>query len=132
MRIGELEQKSGASRHTLRYYESLGLLSVQRHGNNYRDNSPRSVTDLAFIQQAQGMGFSLNEIREILDAQRDQQIDCAQGALLVGKKLLEVEAKIANLQGMRRFLRSEKARLEASAAALLAAKNQALHVDNKI
>ena len=132
MRIGELEQKSGASRHTLRYYESLGLLSVQRHGNNYRDYSPRSLTDLAFIQQAQGMGFSLNEIREILDAQRDQQIDCAQGALLVGKKLLEVEAKIANLQGMRRFLRSEKARLEASATALRAAKNQALHVDNKI
>ena len=94
MRIGELEQKSGASRHTLRYYESVGLLSVQRHSNNYRENSPRSLDDLAFIQQAQGMGFSLSEIREILQAQRDQQIDCAQGALLVGRKLLEVEAKM--------------------------------------
>jgi MerR family copper efflux transcriptional regulator len=130
MRIGELEQKSGASRHTLRYYESLGLLSVQRHDNNYREYSARSLLDIAFIQQAQGMGFSLNEIGEILQAQRDQQIDCAQGALLVGKKLLEVEAKIANLQGMRRFLRSEKTRLEASAAALLAAKNQTLPVDD--
>lgn len=116
MRIGELEQKSGASRHTLRYYESVGLLSVQRHSNNYREYSPRSLNDLAFIQQAQGMGFSLSEIREILQAQRDQQIDCAQGALLVGRKLLEVEAKIASLQEMKRFLRSEKARLEHSAA----------------
>ena len=53
---------------------------------------------------------------EILQAQRDQQIDCAQGALLVGRKLLEVEAKIASLQEMKRFLRSEKARLEHSAA----------------
>jgi len=91
MRIGELEQRSGASRHTLRYYESVGLLSVQRRGNNYRDYDPRNLTDLIFIQQAQGMGFTLAEIREILQAQREQQIDCAQGALLVGRKLLEVE-----------------------------------------
>lgn len=119
MRIGELEQKSGASRHTLRYYESIGLLSVQRQGNNYREYSPRSLSDLAFIQQAQGMGFALSEIREILKAQREQQLDCAQGALLVGKKLAQVEAKISSLQAMRKFLRSEKARLEASAAQLL-------------
>ena len=119
MRIGELEQKSGASRHTLRYYESIGLLSVQRQGNNYREYSPRSLSDLTFIQQAQGMGFALGEIREILQAQREQQLDCAQGALLVGKKLAQIEAKISNLQAMRKFLRSEKARLEQSAAAQL-------------
>lgn len=122
MRIGELEQRSGASRHTLRYYESVGLLSVQRRGNNYRDYDPRNLTDLIFIQQAQGMGFTLAEIREILQAQREQQIDCAQGALLVGRKLLEVEEKIAALQKMRRFLRSEKVRLELSAAELQLAK----------
>lgn len=117
MRIGELEQQSGASRHTLRYYESIGLISAQRRDNNYREYSSRTLDDLAFIQQAQGMSFSLSEIREILQAQREQQIDCAQGALLVSKKLREVETKIANLQNMRRFLRSEKNRLEASAAA---------------
>ncbi|MDP3848251.1 MAG: MerR family transcriptional regulator [Pseudomonas sp.] len=116
MRIGELEQKSGASRHTLRYYESIGLLSVQRQGNNYREYSPRSLSDLAFIQQAQGMGFALGEIREMLQAQREQQLDCAQGALLVGKKLAQIEAKITSLQALRKFLRSEKARLELSAA----------------
>lgn len=125
MRIGELEQKSGASRHTLRYYESIGLLSVQRQGNNYREYSPRSLSDLTFIQQAQGMGFALSEIREILHAQREQQLDCAQGALLVGKKLAQIEAKITSLQAMRKFLRSEKARLEASTAALLAQTLQA-------
>ena len=120
MRIGELEQKSGASRHTLRYYESVGLLSVQRHANNYREYHPRNVADLAFIQQAQGMGFSLKEIAEILQGLREQQLDCAQGALLVSKKLAQIEAKITDLQVLRKFLRREKARLEASAAALLA------------
>lgn len=116
MRIGELEQKSGTSRHTLRYYERVGLLSVQRRSNNYREYCAGSLNDLVFIQQAQGMGFSLNEIREILQARREQQLDCAQGALLVGRKLQEVEAKIASLQAMKRFLRSEKIRLERSAA----------------
>ncbi len=117
MRIGELERHSGASRHTLRYYESVGLISAQRQGNNYRDYSAQTVKDLSFIQQAQGMGFSLAEIGEILQAQRNQQLDCAQGALLVTRKLAEVEEKIANLQELRRFLRTEKTRLEVSAAA---------------
>ena len=62
------------------------------------------------------MGFSLSEIREDLQARREQQLDCAQGALLAGRKLKEVEAKIASLQAMKRFLRSEKSRLERSAA----------------
>lgn len=117
MRIGELEKHSGASRHTLRYYESLGLISAQRRDNNYREYSPQCLSDLGFIQQAQNMGFSLGEIGEILKARREQQLDCAQGALLVAKKLGEVEQKIADLQNLRDFLRSEKLRLEASAAA---------------
>ena len=117
MRIGELEKRSGASRHTLRYYESLGLISAQRRANNYREYSPQCLSDLGFIQQAQTMGFSLGEIGEILQARREQQLDCAQGALLVAKKLAEVEQKIADLHKLRAFLRSEQQRLEASAAA---------------
>ncbi|PKM23870.1 MAG: MerR family transcriptional regulator [Gammaproteobacteria bacterium HGW-Gammaproteobacteria-13] len=116
MRIGELEKRSGASRHTLRYYEILGLISALRHDNNYREYSQQTLNDLGFIQQAQGMGFSLGEIGEILKARREQQLDCAQGAALVSRKLMEVEQKIADLQQLRDFLCSEKLRLEASAA----------------
>jgi DNA-binding transcriptional MerR regulator len=116
MRVGELEKCSGASRHTLRYYESLGLISAQRRDNNYREYSAQTLNDLGFIQQAQSLGFSLGEIGEILRARREQQLDCAQGALLVAKKLAEVEQKIADLQSLRNFLHSEQRRLEASAA----------------
>ena len=123
MRIGELEKHSGASRHTLRYYESLGLISAQRRDNNYREYNPQALDDLDFIQQAQSMGFSLGEIGEILQARREQQLDCAQGAMLVTKKLEEVEEKITNLHNLRNYLRSEKQRLEASAAAQLTANN---------
>lgn len=117
MRIGELERLSGASRHTLRYYESVGLISARRSDNNYRDYPSQTLDDLAFIQQAQGMGFSLGEICEILRAQRQQQLDCAQGVVLVSRKLAQVEQKIADLRRLQRFLRDEKARLQASVAA---------------
>ena len=116
MKIGELETRSGASRHTLRYYEQIGLISPQRRTNNYRDYTVQTLQDLDFIKRAQSMGFSLGEIGEILDAQRNKLIDCADGAKLIEKKMAEVKQKIANLQSIYRYLAVERANLEASAA----------------
>ncbi|WP_350581627.1 MerR family transcriptional regulator [Pseudomonas sp. HY2-MNA-CIBAN-0224] len=116
MKIGELEARSGASRHTLRYYEQIGLISPQRQTNNYRDYTTQTLHDLDFIKRAQSMGFSLGEIGEILDAQRNKLIDCADGAKLIEKKMAEVQLKIANLQSIYRYLDEERANLEASAA----------------
>ncbi|SMF27389.1 MULTISPECIES: MerR family transcriptional regulator [unclassified Pseudomonas] len=116
MKIGELEARSGASRHTLRYYEQLGLISPLRQTNNYRVYTEQTLHDLDFIQRAQSMGFSLGEIGEILDAQRNQLIDCADGARLIEKKMAEIKQKIANLQSIYRYLDAERANFEASAA----------------
>lgn len=116
MKIGELEARSGASRHTLRYYEQIGLISPQRRTNNYRDYTAQTLQDLDFIQRAQSMGFSLGEIGEILDAQRNKLIDCADGAKLIENKMAEIKLKIANLQSIYRYLDEERANLEASAA----------------
>ena len=116
MKIGELETRSGASRHTLRYYEQIGLISPLRQTNNYRVYTEQTLQDLDFIQRAQSMGFSLGEIGEILDAQRNKLIDCADGAKLIEKKMAEIKQKIANLQSIHRYLDVERATLEASAA----------------
>ncbi len=116
MKIGELEARSGASRHTLRYYEQIGLISPLRQTNNYRVYTEQTLQDLDFIQRAQSMGFSLGEIGEILDAQRNKLIDCADGAKLIEKKMAEIKEKIANLQSIHRYLDVERAALEASAA----------------
>ncbi|WP_273829548.1 MerR family transcriptional regulator [Pseudomonas sp. SBT1-2] len=116
MKIGELEARSGASRHTLRYYEQIGLISPLRQTNNYRVYTEQTLQDLDFIQRAQSMGFALGEIGEILDAQRNKLIDCADGAKLIEKKMAEIKQKIANLQGIYRYLDEERANLEASAA----------------
>ena len=116
MKIGELEIRSGASRHTLRYYEQIGLISPLRQTNNYRVYTEQTLQDLDFIQRAQSMGFSLGEIGEILDAQRNKLIDCADGAKLIEKKMAEIKKKIANFQSIYRYLDEERANLEASAA----------------
>ena len=116
MKIGELESRSGASRHTLRYYEQIGLISPLRQTNNYRVYTAQTLQDLDFIQRAQSMGFSLGEIGEILDAQRNKLIDCADGAKLIEKKMAEIKQKIANLQSIYRYLDEERANLEVSAA----------------
>ncbi|WP_460115834.1 MerR family transcriptional regulator [Pseudomonas sp. H2_D02] len=120
MRIGELEARSGASRHTLRYYEQIGLISPLRRTNNYRVYTAQTLQDLDFIQRAQSMGFSLGEIGQILDAQRNELIDCADGAKLIEKKMAEIKLKIANLKSIYRYLNEERANLEASAARQLA------------
>lgn len=116
MKIGELEARSGASRHTLRYYEQIGLISPLRQNNNYRVYTVQTLQDLDFIQRAQSMGFSLGEIGEILGAQRNKLIDCADGAKLIEKKMAEIKQKIANLQSIYQYLDEERTNLEASAA----------------
>lgn len=118
MRVAELERRSGLGRHTLRYYEELGLIAVQRGANNYRAYSEQTAQDLEFIQMAQKMGFSLAEIGEILEAKRQSTIDCAQGAALVADKMAEIELKISHLKVLHGFLDKERLRLEASALAL--------------
>ena len=118
MKVAELERRSGLGRHTLRYYEELGLIAVQRGANNYRSYSEQTAQDLEFIQMAQKMGFSLAEIGEILEAKRQSTIDCAQGAALVADKMAEIELKISHLKVLHGFLDKERLRLEASALAL--------------
>ena len=113
MRIGELEERTGLTRHTLRYYEREGLLPTpRRRRNNYRDYPARTVEDVLLIRRLKGLGFSLREIRPVLKAVRESRMDCAHAAELVAGKLAEVEEKIAQLREVRRILRREKTRLE--------------------
>jgi len=118
MRIAELEQRTGVSRHTLRYYEKEGLLlEVGRRGNNYREYSEKAVQRVGMVRQLKALGFSLKEIREVLDALRSDSIDCDQGAALMAEKKAAVDRKITELKAVSRMLGEEQRRLLASAEA---------------
>ncbi|MDR7305125.1 MerR family transcriptional regulator [Rhodoferax saidenbachensis] len=117
MRIAELESKTGLGRHALRFYEREGLLvGVSRGPNNYRDYPESAVKDATLLQQLQSLGFSLQEIREVLNAMRAKSIDCAQGARLMAEKRTAVDAQIANLRKVSKILMREQQRLEDRAA----------------
>lgn len=121
MRIAELEQRTGVSRHTLRYYEKAGLLlEVGRRGNNYRDYPEQAVSRVGMVRQLKDLGFSLREIREVLDALRSNRIDCEAGARLMAEKRATVNRRIDALKQVSEMLATEQARLEASAARLRA------------
>ncbi|MDX1706878.1 MerR family transcriptional regulator [Pseudidiomarina sp.] len=121
MQIAELEQRTGVNRHTLRYYEKAGLLQeVGRRGNNYREYPQKAVERVTMVRQLKALGFSLREIRDILNALRSDSIDCERGATLMAEKKAQVEDRIHKLKQVSILLGREQRRLEESAAALRA------------
>src|SRR5258705_2805742 len=83
----------------IRFYEKAGLLPPPaRTEGGYRLYQGQEVADLQFIQKAQQLGFSLNEIRELFSIQRHPDEVCVHVRDLIAAKLGAVRAKIAELQ----------------------------------
>jgi MerR family mercuric resistance operon transcriptional regulator len=101
LQIGQVAQRTGLSVDAIRFYEKLGLLArPARTQGGYRLYEEREVADLEFIQKAQQLGFSLNEIRELFSIQRHPPGVCVHVRDLIAQKLGIVRAKIAELQRM--------------------------------
>ena len=116
MKISELELRTGVGRHALRYYERRGLLGeVDRTRGNYREYPESLVREVKLLRSMQALGFSLTEIRQVLDGMRASDIDCADGARLLADKRGRVEEQIRSLKHVSRVLREEQKRLEESA-----------------
>ena len=106
MRIGELSKSTGFQVETLRYYEKQGLIEpVGRTESGYREYNDESLKQLHFIQQAKSVGFSLNEISELLTlrVERDQH-SCGDVKTIAEQKLVQIESKISELNKMREAL----------------------------
>jgi DNA-binding transcriptional MerR regulator len=99
--IGQVAQRTGLSVDAILFYEKAGLLPrPARTQGGYRLYQEQEVADLEFIQRAQHLGFSLNEIRELFSIQRHPHEVCVHVRDLIAQKLDIVRAKIAELQGM--------------------------------
>lgn len=106
MQIGELAKHTGFQVETLRYYEKQGLLEpVSRTESGYRQYDNESLKQLRFIQQAKSVGFSLNEISELLTlrVEKDQH-SCGEVKSIAEQKLEQIEIKIKELNSMRKVL----------------------------
>jgi MerR family mercuric resistance operon transcriptional regulator len=103
MKIGALAEETGVHVETIRYYQNLGLMpkparargSVRRYGDE-------AAKRLRFIKRAQGLGFSLDEVRLLLDLSSGEH--CAETRTFAEQKRRLVERKIADLRGIQAAL----------------------------
>ena len=105
MQIGAAAKVSGVSAKMIRHYESIGLIpSADRRDSNYRDYGASEVHRLGFIRRARDLGFSMDEIRELLTLWGDRERSSADVKALTLAHVAELEEKIAALGEMRNTL----------------------------
>lgn len=105
--IGDLARATGVKVETIRYYEKIGLLAAPgRTAGNYRAYSGEHLNRLRFIRRSRDLGFSLDQIRDLLALadQRDQPCDSVDAIAIA--HLAEVDRKISDLRALRRELDS--------------------------
>ena len=105
MKIGELADSIGVTAKTVRYYESIGVLSPpERTDSGYRDYKPDAVERLQFIRDAQASGLTLAEIQSVLELKDSGTRSCSHTASLLDRHLGEIDEQIERLQEARRQL----------------------------
>lgn len=107
MKIGELARQADVAIDTVRYYERQGLLPPPlREASGYRRYQPDDVGRLRFIRRAKALGFTLEEIHELLELSSRRMDDMAGMKAAAIQKLADVEAKVAELNRMRAGLQA--------------------------
>lgn len=107
MKIGEVARGAGVSTKTVRYYESLGLFSVERLPNGYRDYDPSHVELVREIQSLGTLGIGAEQTRPFLDclvAGNERGDDCSESLAAYRSTLAALDRRIAELEHRRAAL----------------------------
>lgn len=103
--IGKLAKAADTKIETVRWYEKVGLIDRPgRTNSNYRSYTSRDLARLTFIRRARDLGFSLDQVRALLDLASDPGRDCGSVDALASGHLAAVDRKIADLAALRREL----------------------------
>lgn len=100
MLIGELAQKTNLSRHTIRFYEKLGLIQVpekSRRKNNYKEYPEETLSRITAIKEITARGFTLKEARGIITLINDGTLDPQRAKKYLVKKLKLVQKQMDDL-----------------------------------
>lgn len=102
---GQLAQQSGVNVETIRFYERRGLLpEPPRQASGYRRFPEASVQLIRFIKRAQRLGFTLREVRELLELRIRSRRNCSTVMRRTKQKLADVRSKIDDLREMEQAL----------------------------
>lgn len=105
--IGKVARRAGVGVETVRYYEREGLLPAPpRRGFGFRSYPVETIGRLQFIQRAKRLGFSLKEVRELLELRVGVDVSCADVRQLATAKVADIEDRIRDLHRMGKALRS--------------------------
>lgn len=108
MLINELSKRTKLSIHTLRYYEKYGLFKGEVNEdvktNNYKYYDENLVEKIALIKEAKEIGFTLSEIKKLLDDWCDNKLSEEKKVEVLNIKIAEIDAKILQFQQVRKFL----------------------------
>jgi len=108
MLISELSKKTGVSIHTLRFYENYGLFNGTTDKNvktnNYKNYDENLVETIATIKGAKEVGFTLSEIKVLLDTWYSKQFSVEQKIEVVNNKVIEIDNKIRLLHQVKKML----------------------------
>lgn len=114
--IGELSRRTGVKIPTIRYYEQMGLIDApERSEGNQRRYTRDGLKRLAFIRHSRELGFSIDDIRELLDLSQHPDKPCGDAHGIATRHLAHVRARIAKLKR----LETELKRLSACDAGTL-------------
>ena len=104
--IGEVARRTGSSRQLVRWYEEQGLLPPPRRtSGGQRRYDEEALKRLLFIRHARELGFSLEDIRALLDLAAHPEAPCADADDIARRQLANVRAKIAELKALEKELR---------------------------
>ena len=104
MNIKEVAARAGLPAKTIRYYEDIGLITPLRQANGYRAFRDSDLHKLAFIGRARSLGFTIEECRALLALYEDRDRASADVKALAAAHLTRIEAKLVELQAMKRTL----------------------------
>lgn len=119
LRTGEVARRAGVNVETLRFYEREGILAQPpRRVSGYREYPPETVDLIRFVKRAQQLGFSLQQVRELLNLRKVPRRASKKVRSLVQDKLSEIEHKIRDLEAMHQALRELLCACEGSSSAV--------------
>jgi MerR family redox-sensitive transcriptional activator SoxR len=104
MRIGDLAKRAGIAASAIRYYEAAGILPRPSRKSGWRDYGDEALQRLNLIAVAQTAGFTLKETAELLRAADREGWRPAKFASLAERKIVEIDAKLDQLNFMRALL----------------------------